>query len=196
VIGRYCWLDLETTGLLPGKCEVCEVACIITDPHSLEEVAVFTRIIDARDAYWQHQALEMHKETGLYDLMAKAPPLNKENLVTDLQKFLWEHISRDNDGTPVQYHIAGSSVWFDRQYISNLFSEENMRQFFSNRIVDVSSIKMEIRSTCGDEVAHFFDSAVGLSRIKHRALEDIKHSIAMLRDFRNRGLIGGPRENV
>lgn len=192
MLGRYAWIDLETTGLSVENCDICEIACIITDPLTLKEIAVFTRVIDSRTAYWEHFALEMHRNTGLYDQMGKTGTSKIEEVVVDFIKFLEQWAIKDEHGNLVPYIMAGSAIWFDRQFIKEMITESVLRKFFSHRMVDVSSTKIEIRVLCGEEVANEFNNLPDrLMETQHRALDDIRHSIGQLKSFRDKGLIGG-----
>lgn len=189
-LGYYAWTDLEMTGLDKKKAEVCEIACIITDPHTLEELGVFTKIVDQRNAYWEHQALAMHQKNGLYEEMARGcrPDAWKE----PFKKFLNANQMIDARGEPVQYHIAGSAIWFDLTFLIREFGEEYAMNIFSHRPMDVSTIKLEVRATNGDDVANQFNhQGKDLMSVQHRALDDIRYSINQLKWFRKMGQIGG-----
>lgn len=193
MLGNYFWVDFEATGLNKDKCDPCEYACIITDPYKLDTLSVFTRIINSQEAYWQPVALEMHQQTGLYDQMGKSG-LSMRVAAQELENFIVTNQPIVKDKR-IPYQIAGSSVWFDRQLLDRMLGESFVREFFSHQMIDVSSIKLEIRATCGDEVANeFLGCSAGLNRAKHRALDDIKHSIGQLKHFRNAGQVGGVME--
>jgi len=189
--GYYACTDIEATGLLHDKCKICEVAIIIVDPKDLKEVATFSKIVNAQEAYWQPTALSMHIETGLYSLMGKHG-VSEEVLKNELEQFLTTNMAQNKNGNPIPYKMLGSSVWFDRQHLHQLFGDQTMRKLFSHQQVDVSSIAIEVKATCGDEVAGgYANSSNNLLRTKHRALDDIRHSLDQLRYYRKHGLIGG-----
>jgi oligoribonuclease len=77
----YLWLDIETTGLLPAKGHILEVACIATNDQ-LEELGRFESKIKMPtlvrlfpDLYMDKTVLQMHKENNLYMECMQGPSL-------------------------------------------------------------------------------------------------------------------------
>jgi oligoribonuclease len=76
--------------------------------------------------------------------------------------------------------LAGSSVWTDRIYLRRLMPELEAHLYY--RCVDVSSIKEMLERWKPDLTASFE------KRRPHRAMDDIRESIAELKHYR--GVLG------
>lgn len=180
---RIVWCDTETTGKNIDKCSVGEVACIITD-ENFNELEVFNRTANVCSAYWEEDALRMHISSGLFDRMSDSPPW--EVVRDDLQTFLYKHFDL-NEKKPLV--LAGSSVWFDRMFLQKEIA--NFEHLFSHQQIDTTSLKIIISCCHGEEVAGGYINEGGKLKItEHRALPDIRFSIAQMKYFIDNGLLG------
>ena len=196
----YVWIDIETTGFDFHKCGICEIAGLVTRDDFVE-INNFHRIIDNRNSYWEAGALRMHQASGLYREMEQGVTLLEA--MQDLNK--WTSIALDQFQNEMCYEkqglgetanniiynakLAGSSVHFDRRFLIRDW-KGNFDSLFSHQELDVSSIGLVIKSTCGDEVANaFYETKAALKKADHRAMDDIRHSLSLLNYYREQGLI-------
>jgi oligoribonuclease (3'-5' exoribonuclease) len=143
--------------------------------------------MDSREAYWEPAALAMHQSSSLYHEMENK--LDEKDGMLDFAEWLREEVLAKEEGVPPRLTLAGSSVHFDRAFLINKWPEEcDFEGIFTHRNLDVSSVKLAIRSFCGDLVANTYTTEG--SEVDHRALSDIRHSIGQLLHFRKKGLIG------
>lgn len=177
----WAWIDLETTGLDKRKSEICEVAIIMTTPL-LEQFASFHAIVDSREGYWHPVSKQMHKENKLYKKMASEDAIRGDKhekyaqLKSAIATFLNMYVPYDESGNAVRFKMAGSSVHFDRSILENTLGQDWVEQFFHHVMIDVSSIRADLRSRYGQSI---FDN-LKRSKSSHRAMDDIKASIDLL----------------
>lgn len=183
---KFVWVDLETTGIDHQKCSICEIAAIVTD-ESLQEQSVFQRVVAAREGYWQSYPLDMHRDNGLLDEMASDKAKPWSIVGTEFYKWLMSNATMNEEGKIERFYLAGSSVHFDRRFLDHHWNF-NLENFFSHRILDVSAIKLAVRAIHGDEIANEFDEQPdGTLRVAdHRALADIRYSIALFKHFKEK----------
>ena len=173
--GVLAWMDLEMTGLDPGQHTILEIATLITDDE-LEIVAEGPDLVvhqpDDLLARMEPIVLEMHTKNGLLEKV-KASTLSLEDAGAQTLAFLREHIP---DARTVP--LCGNSIGTDRRFLAaHLPAIENHLHY---RSVDVSTIKELCRRWYPDVLA-----AVPEKATAHRALDDIRESIAELRHYRS-----------
>lgn len=163
---KYCWLDLETTGLEPThNNEIVEIAAIITNGF-FEKVDQFHAIIKpSKNGMWHHDVVMMHHKTGLLDEIIKA---NKtfDQVLPDFINFLKKHDADKASLTPV-----GNSVHFDVEFLK--YCEPELDKYFFHRHLDISSIRVVTRELFGD-------AARAPVSPNHRAIDDLAASMAEL----------------
>jgi oligoribonuclease len=167
---KILWVDLEMTGLDPVKDRILEVAAIVTD-WNLQEIATFeavkkvgsnlmrTRMVGA---FWDENivvrdALQLQNGGGK----------NGRAVENELLAFIDTHIGREG-----KVLLAGNSIHQDRRFIENEWPRLNERLHY--RMLDVSAWKV------------VFEGKFKKSYKKaeaHRALEDIRGSIAELKYY-------------
>jgi oligoribonuclease len=170
---RMVWIDCEMTGLDLHQDALIEVAALVTDselnvlgtgidvvikppPGTLDQMADVVR--------------EMHTASGLLDELEAGVTLNEaEDMI---MQYVQEHV-REPRRTP----LCGNSVATDRGFLAR--DMPTLEKYLHYRIVDVSSIK-ELARRWYPRV--YFNSPEKTGN--HRALADIRESIAELKYYR------------
>lgn len=181
---NLCWVDIETTGLDPTDHTsiLLEVGFIITTPD-LEEVAehAWVREFPARHLEDVRRAtdpvvVEMHTASGLFEEAQGSD----DNLVAfrdrmaataEADRWLTRHGA-------YAMTWAGSSVHFDLRWLATRMPEM-VRQRTAYRVVDVSSWREMLRRWRPELL-----EAEPEGERRHRALPDIRDSIALLAHYR------------
>lgn len=171
-----CWVDVETTGLDERKGHLLEVALVLTDDQLNDlgycRVVVKPDTVISLDPY----VLKMHVNNGLLDdVVDLGMPLSQAQ--DTLIAFLKLHI-KDNS-----VPLAGSTVSFDRRWLKEhmpLLESE-----FNYRNIDVSSLT-EIAKRWTPEI---YTNRPQNKEKQHRALADVRESIAYLKYYRDCGFV-------
>lgn len=174
------WLDLETTGLDERVDEILEIGIVVTD-DDLHEVAAQAWTVRPSNRAALLSMSEfvrgMHAKSGLLDEILSGEAFPLRHAEAEAIEFVRAY---SDLGGPAP--MAGSSVGFDRRFL--LQRARGLESTFSYRTVDVSSIKELVRRWRPEaEYAHKGGKP-------HRALSDIRHSIAELVHYREAGFIG------
>jgi oligoribonuclease len=178
------WLDLEMTGLDPERDVIVEIATLVTDDQ-LEIVAEGPDLV-------VHQSPEamavmgdfvraMHTTSGLLPLI--------ESSTTDLAEagartlaFIKEHVPE-----PGTVPLCGNSIGTDRRFLARYLPE--IEGFLHYRSVDVSTVKELVRRWYPEILTKRPDKDG-----RHRALDDIRESVAELRFYREHAFRAPERE--
>ena len=168
------WMDLEMTGLEPGRHVIVEIATLITDDH-LEIVAegpdlVLTVPTEAL-AEMDDVVVQMHTRSGLLNAIA-ASTVSLPDAIEQTMAFLRHHIPEARS-----VPLCGNSIGTDRRFLA-LFMPE-IDEFLHYRSVDVSSVKELTRRWYPETYKKLPRKGGG-----HRALDDIRESVAELRYYR------------
>ena len=168
------WMDLEMTGLEPGRHVIVEIATLITDDH-LEIVAegpdlVLTVPTEAL-AEMDDVVVQMHSRSGLLNAIA-ASTVSLPDAIEQTMAFLRHHIPEARS-----VPLCGNSIGTDRRFLA-LFMPE-IDEFLHYRSVDVSSVKELTRRWYPETYKKLPRKGGG-----HRALDDIRESVAELRYYR------------
>lgn len=168
-------MDLEMTGLEPRRHVIVEIATIITD-DDLKVIAegpdLVVHATQEQLAEMGDFVTEMHTKSGLLSAITASSVSVREAELATLN-FMKAHIP-DARSVP----LCGNSIGTDRRFLEEYMPE--LENFFHYRNVDVSTIK---------ELARRWHPA-GLEAqpekaTTHRALDDIKESIAELVHYRS-----------
>ena len=186
---KLVWLDLETTGLIPSKGVILEIGVVITDLE-LNEIDrrawIFPHDRSAVLGLMNDYVLNMHMGNGLLKEVWRTPNTNESQsefsarLAYDRVKTIksikqWIYLSSGKTTFPKDCFLAGSSIHFDRAWLTVHAPE--ILETVSYRMGDVSSFKV------------FFPGLLtqptpGTVTTAHRALTDLNCSIDQLSQMR------------
>jgi len=171
------WIDLEMTGLDTDNDAIIEIATIVTDSN-LNEIAIgpelvvhqSRHILDGMDAWNTKQ----HGESGLTQRVLDSE-LSCADAEAGTLQFLQDHVELGKSP------MCGNSICQDRRFMARLMPE--LEAFFHYRNLDVSTLKILAGLWKPDVAAGFSKES------SHRALDDIRDSIAELAYYRETMLI-------
>lgn len=177
-LDRLIWIDLEMTGLQVDKDTIIEIATIVTDA-SLTIVGEgpclvihqSDNILNGMDE-WN---TTHHTQSGLVEKVRNSKITLKMAEAQTIE-FLRQHVK------PGISPMCGNSICQDRRFLSRYMPE--LEQYFHYRQIDVSTIKELARRWNPDIVMKKEENS------QHRALHDVKESIAELRHYREFWLKG------
>jgi oligoribonuclease len=164
---RFCWIDLEMTGLDPVNDRILEAAVIVTnkqlEPVFEWETPVFQtpEVLEKMNDWCKHH----HAVSGLIDRVPNG--ITEASLDDRLCEIAKAHFKKKN---PVV--ICGNSISQDRKFIDAYLPLFASRLHY--RMLDVSSFKIVFREMLGREFE---------KNNTHRALDDIQESIAELKYY-------------
>ena len=171
---RLVWVDCEMTGLSLEKDQLVEIAVVVTDSELNELDAGINIIIRPADLAvldtMDDVVREMHDTSGLLEEIPNGVTVAEAE--EKVLAYVKQHVP-DARRAP----LAGSSVYVDRGFLSRDMPDLDAHLHY--RVVDVSSIKEIARRWYPR--AYF---ASPEKRGNHRALGDIRESIAELRYYR------------
>lgn len=178
---RLVWIDLEMTGLNPSHDEICEIACIVTDGELNELDEGITLVVKPSDgplATMDDVVVKMHHDSGLIHEIPHGTTV--EDAQAKVLAYVMQHVPEARKAP-----LAGSSVYVDRGFLARYMPELDAHLHY--RLVDVSSVK-EITKRWYPRV--FFQTPEKTGN--HRALGDIRDSIAELRYYREAVFVPAP----
>jgi oligoribonuclease len=168
------WIDLEMTGLDPARHTIVEVACLITD-DDLALVAegpdLVAHATPEQLAGMDDVVRTMHTRSGLLAEIERST-LTLADAGARTLEFLQLHIPE-----PRTVPLAGNSIGTDRRFLAQLLPE--IEDYLHYRSVDVSTVK-ELCRRWRPEVY----KAAPAKKGGHRALQDIRESVAELAYYR------------
>jgi oligoribonuclease len=178
---RLVWIDCEMTGLSLETDALVEVAVLVTDSELNvlgDGVQVVIKPPDAALASMPDVVRTMHTASGLLEELAAGITL--EEAEERVLAYITEHVPE-----PGKTPLAGNSVATDRGFLAR--DMKRVDEYLHYRIVDVSSIKELARRWYPR--AYFSAPA---KNGNHRALADIRDSIAELRYYREAVFVPQP----
>jgi oligoribonuclease len=179
---RLVWIDCEMTGLDLGKDQLVEIAVIVTEADLTELDSGISIIIRPDDLSilegMDPVVVDMHTSSGLLELIPDGIPLAEAE--EQVLAYVRQHVP-DARKAP----LAGSSVYVDRGFLSRDMPDLDAHLHY--RLVDVSSVK-EISRRWYPRA--YFNSPE--KKGNHRALGDIRESIAELRYYRDAVFVPPP----
>ena len=175
------WIDCEMTGLDTQKDVLVEIAVLVTDSELNvigDGVDVVIKATEEQIASMNEFVTKMHSESGLLQEIPKGISASAaEDLIL---KYL-----ESSGVTAGKSPLAGNSVYVDRIFISR--DMPKLSEFLHYRTIDVSSIKELARRWYPKA---YFNAPAKTGN--HRALGDIKDSIAELNFYRKTVFIEAP----
>jgi oligoribonuclease len=168
-------MDLEMTGLDPSRHVIVEIASLVTDDE-LEIVEegpdlVVHQPADAL-ALMDEVVVEMHTRSGLLPAI-RASTVTLDEAGRQTLEFLRRHIPE-----PRTVPLCGNSIGTDRRFLARYLPD--VEDHLHYRSVDVSTLK----ELCRRWYPGALDHAPPKARA-HRALDDIRESVAELRYYRS-----------
>ncbi|MGH9124537.1 MAG: oligoribonuclease [Acidimicrobiales bacterium] len=168
------WMDLEMTGLDPARDAIVEIATLLTDDN-LQIVAEGPDLVIAPDpatvAAMSDVVRTMHTRSGLLAAIGEST-LTLADAGQATLEFLRHHIRE-----PRSVPLCGNSIGTDRRFLAVHLPQVD--DFLHYRCVDVSTVK---------ELARRWHPAVYAAAPKkaggHRAMEDVRESVAELAYYR------------
>ncbi|MGH9065465.1 MAG: oligoribonuclease [Acidimicrobiales bacterium] len=168
------WMDLEMTGLDPGRHVIVEMATLVTD----DQLAVVAEgpdlVVSAPEdalAAMEDKVRSMHTKSGLLAAI-QASPVTLEEAGAVTLAFIKQHVPK-----PRKAPLCGNSIGTDRRFLAAYLPELDAHLHY--RSIDVSSIKELCRRWYPDAYKRAPRKASG-----HRALDDIRESLAELAYYR------------
>jgi oligoribonuclease len=166
------WIDLEMTGLDTLSDHIIEIATIVTD-WQLNEIAVGpvmavrqTKSVMAAMDEWNTR---QHGESGLTSRVLENG-LTLAEVESSTIEFLSQHVTAGISP------MCGNSICQDRRFLAR--EMPSLEAFFHYRNLDVSTLKILAQIWAPTVAADFSKES------NHRALSDIRDSIAELRHYR------------
>jgi oligoribonuclease len=167
-------MDLEMTGLDPTSNVIVEIATLVTDDQ-LEIVAEGPDLVVHQPA----EALaamgdvvrDMHTRSGLLAAI-EASTTSLADAGAATLDFIRQHVA-----TPRSVPLCGNSIGTDRRFLAAYLPD--IENFLHYRSVDVSTLK-ELALRWAPEVVE----SAPKKATNHRALDDIRESVAELRWYR------------
>ena len=167
-------MDPEMTGLDPARNVIVEIATLVTD-DDLNIVAegpdLVVHTTEDELAKMEPVVVEMHTRSGLLDEI-RSSTLTLEEAGAQTLEFIRTHVPE-----PRTVPLCGNSIGMDRRFLAIHLPE--IEEHLHYRSIDVSTIK-ELARRWYPEVL----SAAPRKAVAHRALDDIRESIAELRHYR------------
>ncbi len=169
------WLDLEMTGLDPSRHVIVEIATLVTD-NDLDVVAEGPDLVVHHPPEVLEQmddvVRKMHERSGLLDAIVDSS-LTLEEAGRATLEFVKSHVP-DAQSAP----LCGNSIGTDRRFLAvHLPDLDNHLHY---RSIDVSTVK----ELCRRWYPEAFSAAPSKAGA-HRALGDIRESVAELRYYRS-----------
>lgn len=166
------WIDMEMSGLDPDGCRILEIATIVTDGELNVLVEGSDLVVHQPDAVldaMDEWCTRHHGESGL-TAQVRAATIDEAEAERQTLALLaaWTQ--------PGTSPLCGNSIHQDRRFIARYMPK--LDAFLHYRMVDVSTIKELSRRW-------YPELKPPTKRETHRALDDIRESIAELRFYRS-----------
>ena len=168
-------MDLEMTGLDPARHAIVEIATLVTD----DDLAIVAEgpdlVISQSDDVLKGMddfVRSMHSKSGLLAAIESSTTTLEDAGKATLE-FIRTHVPEART-----VPLAGNSIGTDRRFLAAHLPE--IEEYLHYRSIDVSTVKELCRRWYPDVLAAAPDKAGG-----HRALDDIRESVAELAYYRS-----------
>lgn len=169
------WMDLEMTGLDPARDHIVEIATLVTD-DDLNVVAEGPDLVVHQPpevlALMDDVVRDMHTRSGLLPAIA-ASTISLTEAGERTLAFIKQWVPE-----PRSVPLCGSSIGMDRRFLAAHLPA--IEDYLHYRSIDVSSVKELVRRWYPEVQA-----ARPQKQNSHRALDDIRESVAELRYYRD-----------
>jgi oligoribonuclease len=169
-------MDLEMTGLDPGRHTIVEIATLVTDDE-LTVVAEGPDLVVGATAdqlgAMEEIVRDMHARSGLLAAIERST-LALEDAGRQTLDFIKAHVPE-----PRSVPLCGSSIGTDRRFLAAQLPD--IENWLHYRSVDVSTVKELCRRWYPEALA-----GAPEKKMTHRALDDIRDSVAELAYYRQR----------
>ena len=166
------WIDLEMTGLDPEKERIIEIATLATDSN-LNIIAEGPNLVISQPIEFLEGMDEWNQnQHGLSGLIEEVKNSNVTSQVAEIEtlefvsKYVGEKVSP----------MCGNTVSHDRRFLSRYMPR--LESYFNYRHIDVSSFKEAA-------IRWMNEAQVYEKKGSHRALGDIKESVAELKFYKD-----------
>jgi oligoribonuclease len=168
------WIDLEMTGLDDERDVILEIAALVTD-DDLNLVADGPDLVVHQPAEalagMDKVVTKMHRVSGLSEAVG-ASTVSLDEAGKEVLAFLRQHVPE-----PRTVPLCGNSIATDRRFLARHLPE--LEAHFHYRSIDVSTVKELCRRWYPEAFVAAPDKAG-----HHRALDDIRESVAELAYYR------------
>ncbi|MBK2109475.1 oligoribonuclease [Francisella tularensis] len=166
------WIDLEMTGLDVDSCKIIEIAAIITDKDlniiaEAEPIAIHQsdEILNSMNEW----CIKVHGETGLTQRV-KDSKISTEAAEQQILEFIRKFVPYQSSP------LCGNSIWQDRRFLAKYMP--NIDEYCHYRMLDVTTLKL---------LNQYWGDGKGFEKKNtHKALDDIRESIAELKFYRQK----------
>jgi oligoribonuclease len=167
-------MDLEMTGLDPARNTIVEIATLVTDDN-LEVVAEGPDLVihpaPEHLAAMEEVVRDMHTRSGLLEAIERST-LDLDDAGRQTLEFIKAHVPAK--GT---VPLCGNSIGTDRRFLAAQLPD--IENWLHYRSVDVSTVKELCRRWYPDALSGAPDK-----KMTHRALDDVRASVAELAYYR------------
>lgn len=170
--GKLVWMDLEMTGLDVETDAIIEIATLVTDDDLNEVAAGPALAIQTSDEQLAGMDDWNRKHHGESGLLARVRESEVTLIEAEARTLAFLEPLVASGASP----LCGNSIWQDRRFLARHMP--TLESYLHYRIIDVSTIKELARRWHPDVYATFS------KRNTHRALDDIRESIAELAHYR------------
>jgi oligoribonuclease len=168
------WMDLEMTGLDHTSDVIVEIATLITDDDlnivaEGPDLVVYQtdEVLERMDPF----VVDMHTKSGLLELI-RTSTMSLEDAGAATLAFIKEHVPAERS-----VPLCGNSIGTDRRFLAAYLPA--IEDHLHYRSVDVSSVKELVRRWYPEVLTQR-----GWKQGAHRALDDIRESIAEMQLYR------------
>jgi oligoribonuclease len=179
------WMDLEMTGLDPARHTIVEIATLVTDDE-LRIVAegpdLVVHVEPAQLEVMDEVVRTMHKTSGLLDEIERST-LTLDEAGRQTLEFMKAHVPGERT-----VPLCGNSIATDRRFLAAQLPDVD--GWLHYRSIDVSTVKELARRWYPAAFA-----SAPTKRGSHRALDDIRESVAELEYYR-KAIFAVPPETV